>query len=134
MEIDVMLQKGMSTDRIYSTIAKKKAESVSQRVTSPKVIDNGKYAFKKAYKGNNQQDMRSEAAVLVSSLQTIPLVNSVTFTKEQYVSVNFLPSICWTIFSDSVFLEMLFSVWTQHLNLMVFGWPIQHRRMRNWSI
>ena len=89
-----MLQKGMSTDRVYSTIAKKKAESVSQRVASPKMIDNKKYASKKACEGNNQQDVRSEAAVLVSSLQTIPLVNSVTFTKEQYVSGNFLPSIC----------------------------------------
>ena len=77
-----MLQKGMSTDRVYSTIAKKQEETVSETVTGPKVIDNRKYASKKACESNNQQDVRSEAEALVFSLQTIPLVNSVTFTKE----------------------------------------------------
>lgn len=97
-EIDHMLEMGMSTDRVYSTIAKKKEETVSQTVTGPKVIDNRKYASKKASESNNQQDVRSEAEVLVSSLQTIPLVNSVTFSKEQYVSVNVLPNMLNDLF------------------------------------
>lgn len=82
----------MSTDRVYNTIAKKKEETVGQTVTGAKVIDNRKFASKKACGSNDQHDVRSEAEVLVSSLQTIPMVNSVTFSKDQYVSVNYLPS------------------------------------------
>jgi len=93
-----MLEMGMSTDRVYSTIAKKKGETVSQTVTGPKVIDNRKYASKKASESNSQQDVHSEAEVLVSSLQTIPLVNSVTFSKEQYVSANVLPNMLNDLF------------------------------------
>ena len=51
-EIDHMLEMGMSTDRVYSTIAKKKEETASQTVTGPKVIDNRKYASKKASESN----------------------------------------------------------------------------------
>ena len=93
-EIDDMLQKGMSKDRVYNNIAKKKKQTVSETVTGPKVIDNRGYASKNAYGSNNQQDVCSEAEVLVFSLQTIPMVNSVTFNKDQYVSVNFLPRMC----------------------------------------
>ena len=42
--------------------------------------------------------MHSEAEILVSSLQTIPLVKSVMFTKEQYISVTFLPSMLNDLF------------------------------------
>jgi len=62
------------------------------------VIDNRKYASKKASESNSQQDVCSEAEVLVSSLQTIPLVNSVTFSKEQYVSANVLPNMLNDLF------------------------------------
>lgn len=37
-EIDDMLQKGMSTDRVYNNIAKKKEQTMSETVTGPKVI------------------------------------------------------------------------------------------------
>ena len=43
-EIDGMLRNGISTAIVYSTIAKKKEETVCQMVTAPKVIDNRKYA------------------------------------------------------------------------------------------
>ena len=46
-QIDEMLDKGMSTDRIYSSMAKEKEETVSQTVTGPKVIDNRKYVKKR---------------------------------------------------------------------------------------
>ena len=83
----------MSTERIYSKLAREKEATVSQTVTGPKVIDNRKHASKKAASENCiQHHKRSEAEVLVSSLQTIPVVNSVTFSKDQYVSVNFLPN------------------------------------------
>ena len=99
-EIDDMLQKGMSKDRVYNNIATRKEETVSETVTGPKVIDNRKYVSKKAYRSNNQQDVRSEAEVLVSSLQTIP--NSVTFNKDQYISVIFLPSMLNDLFKFCV--------------------------------
>ena len=56
------------------------------------MIDNQKLASKKTVVNNKQQDLRSEAEVLVSSLRTVPMFNSVTFNKDQYVSVNSLPN------------------------------------------
>ena len=82
---------GMSTDLVYSTIANRKEDTVSQTVCGPKMIDNPKLASKKTVE-NNKQDLRSEAEVLVSSLQTVPMFNSVMFNKDQYVSVNLLPN------------------------------------------
>ena len=90
-EIDGFLEKGMSTDLVYSTIANRKEDTVSQTVCGPKMIDNPKLASKKTVE-NNKQDLRSEAEVLVSSLQTVPMFNSVMFNKDQYVSVNLLPN------------------------------------------
>ena len=55
------------------------------------MIDNPKLASKKTVE-NNKQDLPSEAEVLVSSLQTVPMFNSVKFNKDQYVSVNLLPN------------------------------------------
>ena len=91
-EIDGFLEKGMSTDQVYSTIANRKEATVSQTVCGPKMIDNRKLASKKTVENNKQQDLRSEAEVLVSSLRTVPMFNSVTFNKDQYVSVNLLPN------------------------------------------
>ena len=91
-EIDGFLEKGMSTDRVYSTIANRKEDTVSQTVCGPKMIDNRKLASKKTVENNKKQDLRSEAEVLVSSLRTVPMFNSVTFNKDQYVSVNSLPN------------------------------------------
>jgi len=87
-EIDSMLEKGMSTDSIYSSISQQKEATVSQTVTGPKVIENRKYASKKSSSDDIQPEVQSEAEVLVSSLHTISMVNSVTFSKEQYLSVT----------------------------------------------
>ena len=110
-QIDEMLDKGISTDRIYSSMAKEKEETVSQTVTGPKVIDNRKYAKKAASQNIIQHDVRSEAEVLVSSLHTVPMVNSVAFSKEQYVSVNFLPNMLNDLFKFCVLGNSI-----QHLN------------------
>lgn len=67
-EIDGFLEKGMSTDQVYSTTANRKEDTVSQTVWGPKMIDNQKLASKKTVVNNKQQDLRSEAEVLVSSL------------------------------------------------------------------
>ena len=56
------------------------------------MIDNQKLASKKTVVNNKQQDLHSEAEVLVSSLRTVPMFNSVMFNKDQYVSVNLLPN------------------------------------------
>lgn len=82
----------MSTDQVYSTIANRKEDTVSQTVCGPKMIDNRKLASKKTVENNKQQDLRSEAEVLVSSLQTVPMFNSMTINKDQYVSINLLPN------------------------------------------
>lgn len=91
-QIDGMLEKGMSTDGIYSNISKQKEATVSQTVTGPKVIENRKYTSKKPSLDDIQPEVHSEAEVLVSSLHTVPMVNSITFSKEQYLSVNCLPN------------------------------------------
>ena len=52
------------------------------------MIDNRKLASKKTVVNNKQQDLHSEAEVLVSSLRTVPMFNSVMFNKDQYVSVQ----------------------------------------------
>ena len=52
------------------------------------MIDNQKLASKKTVVNNKQQDLHSEAEVLVSSLRTVPMFNSVMFNKDQYVSVQ----------------------------------------------
>ena len=67
-EIDGFLEKVMSTDQVYSTTANRKEDTVSQTVWGPKMIDNQKLASKKTVVNNKQQDLRSEAEVLVSSL------------------------------------------------------------------
>ena len=52
------------------------------------MIDNRKLASKKTVVNNKQQDLQSEAEVLVSSLRTVPMFNSVMFNKDQYVSIQ----------------------------------------------
>ena len=92
-QIDSMMKMGMSTDRIYSNLTKKKEDTVSETVPGPKVIENRRYSSKKKATENvGKQEVGSEAKVLVTSIHTVPMVNSVTFSKEQYVSVNFLPN------------------------------------------
>jgi hypothetical protein len=89
-DIEDMISEGMSTERIYSTMANRNVKTVSQTVSRPKIIDNRKLALKSSFE--IEQERHSEAEILVSSLRTVPLINSVTFSKEQYISVNSLPN------------------------------------------
>ncbi len=90
-EIDELLDKGYSTDKVYCEIAKRKEHSVSETVTGPKMIDNRKFATKMKDNNNMPQKTLSEVENLVSSLQEADsMVNTVIFDKEQYISVNFL--------------------------------------------
>ena len=100
LEIDGTLEEGLSTDIVYNTIAKRKEETVSQTVSGAKMIDNRKLASKNASENNIKYGAcsYSEAEVLVFSLHTVPRFNSVTFNKEQYVSVNFLPNMLNDLF------------------------------------
>ena len=105
----------MSTDTIYSSISQQKEATVSQTVTGSKVIENRKYASKKSSSDDIQPEVQSEAEVLVSSLHTIPMVNSVTFSKEQYLSVNCLPKMMNDLHRFCV-LEIPFFAWIRPLN------------------
>ena len=54
------------------------------------MIDNRKYAKKVA--GKSQDDEKhSETETLVSSVHDLEIIQSVTFNKDQYTSINFLP-------------------------------------------
>ena len=90
MCIDDMITEGISTERIHSTMANKLSQTVSETVSGPKVIDNRKLAFKKSTEVEQQH--HSEAEILVSRLRNVPLTQSVSFNKEQYISVNSLPN------------------------------------------
>lgn len=97
-EIDELLGKRYSTDKVYCQIAKKKEQSVSETVTGPKMIDNRKYAAKNK-ENLSGKETESEAENLVSTLrETDSMVQTVIFCKEQYISVNFLPQMINDLF------------------------------------
>mgnify|MGYP001796405625 CR=1 FL=1 len=79
----------MLTDQVYNELDQNSAITMSETLCNPKMVQNKKMASKKA---ETKKDMHSEAEVLVSSVQNIDLLNSVAFTKDQYLSVNYLPS------------------------------------------
>ena len=81
----------MPTDKVYNTLIKEKTTTVSETITDPKMIENRKYKNMKATSSETTLE-RSEPETLIRSLQTIPLNSSVTFTKEQYISVNSSPN------------------------------------------
>ena len=89
--IDNLLEEGMPTDKVYNTLIKEKTTTVSETITDPKMIENRKYKNMKATSSETTLE-RSEPETLIRSLQTIPLNSSVTFTKEQYISVNSSPN------------------------------------------
>lgn len=88
-EVDKQLASGLSTDQVYNNLSKARAETVSETISSPKFVDNRKFALKTEHNNVERKDTRSsETEQLISSLHTNPLVSSVVFTKEEYVSVN----------------------------------------------
>lgn len=88
-EVDKQLASGLSTDQVYNNLSKARAETVSETISGPKFVDNRKFALKTEHSNVERKDRRSsETEQLISSLHTNPLVSSVVFTKEEYVSVN----------------------------------------------
>ena len=96
-EIDELLDKGYSTEKVYCHKTKKKEHSICQTVTGPKMIDNRKYT--KKTRKTWWKETESEAENLVSSLrETDSMVQTVIFCKEQYISVNVLPQMINNLF------------------------------------
>ena len=89
--IDNLLEEGMPTDKVYNTLIQEKTATVSETITDPKMIENRKYKNMKATSSETTLN-HSEPETLIRSLQTLPLNSSVTFTKEQYISVNSSPN------------------------------------------
>ena len=89
--IDNLLDEGMPTDTVYNTLIKEKTTTVSETIPGPKMFENRKYKNMKATSTKTTLK-RNEAETLITSLHTLPLNSSVTFTKEQYISVNSSPN------------------------------------------
>lgn len=89
--IDNLLDEGMPTDKVYNTLIKEKTTTVSKTIPGPKMIENRKYKNTKATSTETTLK-RNEVETLIASLHTLPLNSSVTFTKEQYISVNSSPN------------------------------------------
>lgn len=84
--IDEYLDQGLSVDNIYATMSKKGRQTVSETISGPKMIENRKF-HQKAYKETwDTAEEHSEAESLISSLKSIPSINTVSFT--QYSRVN----------------------------------------------
>ena len=97
-EIDELLDKGYSTDKVYCLITKKKKHSVSETVSGPKMINDRKYAAKNK-ENFSEKETGSEAENLVSSLrETDSMAQTVIFCKEQYITVNVLPQMINDLF------------------------------------
>ena len=91
----------MLTDKVYNTLIQEKTTTVSETITNPKMIENRKYKNMKATSSETTLN-HSEPETLIRSLQTIPLNSSVTFTKEQYISVNSSPNMLNDIYQFCV--------------------------------
>ena len=85
------MDEGIPADRVYNTMIKEKTTTVSETIPGPKMIANRKYKNMKATSTKTTLK-RNEAETLIASLHTLPLNSSVTFTKEQYISVNSSPN------------------------------------------
>lgn len=84
-EIDDQLEQGLSVDIIYTSMSQNACGTVSETITDPKMISNRKFNKKEQ---SNDDNHHSEAESLISSLQTVPSIKTVSFTKTQYTCVN----------------------------------------------
>ena len=89
--IDNLLDEGIPEDKAYDTMIEEKTTTVSETILGPKMIANRKYKNMKATSIKTTLKC-NEAETLIASLHTLPLNSSVTFTKEQYISVNSSPN------------------------------------------
>lgn len=88
-EIDGMLDKGLSTDKIYTNLANKTPTTVSETVKCPKVIANRK--FTNSASATTKTEF-SEAESILKSLKTEgSLIKSVSFGPHEYSTTNFTP-------------------------------------------
>ena len=94
-KVDNMLEKGLSTEQVYNSIARKGAGTVSKVISGPKLVDNRKLSLKAKETStcsSGKKKFKSEAEEMISCLQTVCLLQSVTFTKESYIAFNSLPN------------------------------------------
>ena len=86
-------RKFFSTDQVYTSVARKGARTVSETISGPKLVDNRKLLMKRDSSNttSTNKPFTSEAGEMISLLRSNDLVQSVTFTKELYVALNFLP-------------------------------------------
>ena len=96
-----MLDEGIPANKVYNTLIKEKTTTISETIPGPKMIANRKYKNTKAT-STKTTPKRNEAETLIASLHTLPLNSSVTFTKEQYISVNSSPTMLNDIYRFSV--------------------------------
>lgn len=91
-KVDSLIGKGLSTDQVYTSIASAGAGTVSEAIPGPKLIDNRKLLSKKETLtcSSNKRQFKSEAEEIISCLQSVPFLQSVTFTKESYIAFNSL--------------------------------------------
>ena len=91
-KVDNLIGKGLSTDQVYNSIARAGASTVSEAIPGPKLIDNRKLLSKKetSTSSSSKKQFKSEAEEMISCLQSVPFLQSVTFTKESYVAFNSL--------------------------------------------
>ena len=94
-KVDNLLEKGLSTEQVYNSIARNGASTVSEVIPGPKLVDNRKLLLKAKETSTCSTDkkkFKSEAEEMISCLQTVSLLQSVTFTKESYVAFNSIPN------------------------------------------
>lgn len=91
-KVDNLIGKGLSTDQVYNSIARAGASTVSEAIPGPKLIDNRKLLSKKetSTSSSSKKQFKSEAEEMISCLQSVPFLQSATFTKERYVAFNSL--------------------------------------------
>ena len=93
-EVDNMLEKGLSTDQVYTFVARKGAGTVSETISGPKLVDNRKLLMTERDSSNTtcaNKPFTSEAGDMISLLRSNDLLQFVTFAKEHYVALNLLP-------------------------------------------
>ena len=108
-EVDNMLEKGLLTDQVYTFVSRKGAGTVSETISGPKLVDNRKLLMKRDSSSTTSANkpFTSEAGEMISLLRSNDLLQSVTFTKEHYVTLNLLPQMlndlhCFCVLGDSI--------------------------------
>ena len=89
-EVDNLIEKGMSTEKIYTTLNKQSKFSVSETLKDPKFIDNRKYA-KNRETVSELSGNSGEAQDIIHDIKEDGFIKAVAFTKDDYITINYLP-------------------------------------------